>query len=242
MIREKQTGLTSRSEIKIVEDLTPEQEDLILGMFDLGLIKFGEFDWTYHKEFPMAPKAPMYTELRDVSGDYALNKRAVDVLEKKVEMIQFDKTAGVQTAIIPILTTLKDRGKQGFATLRKNAKGKGSNKMVDGFMSWDVGFTFLVVDDVLARGDSKIGPVSELEKVGGVVKDILCFMDYGIGGAKILEGRGYKFHSIWSVDQMLNTLVRKERIGVYTYLGVMGRLAEMRRFFKQVDSQEVLIF
>ncbi len=103
-------------------------------------------------------------------------------------------------------------------------------------MPEDVGMTVLLVDDVLARGDSKLIFADNLKKVGASVKDILILMDYEIGGRLILEKNGYNVHSVFTAKQVLDHLHASGRIDEQEHSKIVERLNEMRQFFKGIDE------
>ncbi len=104
-----------------------ECEDLAEGMFAIGAIRFGiDFIWTYHSDYPNAPRAPMYFELRMVRRDLSLRYYPVDILESEVGKLNFDMIADVPTAITPTVALLAERLGVGMVSPRKERKAKGS--------------------------------------------------------------------------------------------------------------------
>ena len=146
-------------------------------MFALGSIKFGDFWWTYHKNYPEAPLAPMYFDIRMVRRNQIIRGRPVDILQNAVNGLEFHLIADIPTAMTPTVTLLAERLGLGMVSPRKEAKDKGSGEMVDGFLREDKGATAVLIDDVLARGDSKLIYAENLKKAGAKVEDIVVLMD-----------------------------------------------------------------
>ncbi|OFX00728.1 MAG: hypothetical protein A2W62_00145 [Alphaproteobacteria bacterium RIFCSPLOWO2_02_42_7] len=138
-------------------------------MFALGSIKFGDFWWTYHKNYPEAPLAPMYFDIRMVRRNQIIRGRPVDILQNAVNGLEFHLIADIPTAMTPTVTLLAERLGLGMVSPRKEAKDKGSGEMVDGFLREDKGATAVLIDDVLARGDSKLIYAENLKKAGGFI-------------------------------------------------------------------------
>lgn len=225
-------------EREVVESsLSRECQALTEGMFALGAIKFGDFRWTFHNDYPDAPLAPMYFEVRMVRRHLIFRNHAVDILQSEVAGLKFDMIADVPTAITPTVTLLAERLRVGMVSPRKEAKGKGSGAMVDGFLREDRGETVLLIDDVLARGDSKLILAENLKREGAMVQDIIVLMDYEIGGRQKLEQSGYNVHSVFTAKQLLDYLHISGKISWNIYRRTLQRLSEIRDFFNKVDSR-----
>lgn len=213
-----------------------EPQALVYGMFSIGAIRFGDFRWTYHNEYPNGPLAPMYFEIRMVRRDVGLRNSPVGILENEIEKLDFDMIADVPTAITPTIALLVERLGVGMVSPRKERKGKGSGALVDGFLQEDIGKTVLLVDDVLARGDSKLILADNLKKEGAMVKDVVVLMDYEIGGRSILEKNGYNVHSVFTAKQVLDWLNLSGKIDEKEYNRALERLYEIRIFFEKIDE------
>ena len=107
--------------------------------------------------------------------------------------------------------------------------------MVDGFLRKDKGAMVLLIDDVLARGDSKLETLENLKKEGAMVLNIVVLMDYEIGGKEILEQNGYQVHSSFTAKQLLHYLYLAGKISIHKYRKTLQGLLEIRDFFEQID-------
>ncbi len=217
--------------------ISPECQDLAKGMFSINAIRFRDFKWTFHDDYPDAPLAPMYFEVRMVRRHPMLRTLPVDILQSEVGELNFDMIADVPTAITPTVALLAERLKIGMVSPRKERKGKGSGALVDGFLPEDRGKTsVLLIDDVLSRGDSKLILAENLKKEGATVRDIVVLMDYEIGGRLILEQGGYNVHSVFTARQLLDYLYLSVMINRKQHDSVLKRLQEIRDFFRKIDG------
>ncbi|OGH13381.1 MAG: hypothetical protein A3H50_02440 [Candidatus Levybacteria bacterium RIFCSPLOWO2_02_FULL_37_10] len=198
-------------------------------MFALGSIKFGDFWWTYHKNYPEAPLAPMYFDIRMVRRNQIIRGRPVDILQNAVNGLEFHLIADIPTAMTPTVTLLAERLGLGMVSPRKEAKDKGSGEMVDGFLREDKGATAVLIDDVLARGDSKLIYAENLKKAGAKVEDIVVLMDYEIGGKEILEQSEYRVHLLDYLNSV--GIIEHEK-----WEKTLERLKEIREYFNRVDG------
>ncbi|OGH38273.1 MAG: hypothetical protein A3B44_01330 [Candidatus Levybacteria bacterium RIFCSPLOWO2_01_FULL_38_21] len=215
-----------------------ECQALAEGMFALRAIRFGDFKWTFHNDYPDVPLAPMYFELRMVRRHLILRNYPVDILQSEARGLTFDMIADVPTAITPTVALLANRLGVGMVSPRKERKGKGSGALVDGFLPEDIGTTVLLIDDVLSRGDSKLILAENLKKEGAIVKDIVVLMDYEIGGRLILERNGYNVHSAFTAKQLLGYLHLSGKISTSKYHKTLQGFLEIRDFFRKVDGNK----
>ena len=214
---------------------SPECQAFVGGMFTLGAIRFGDFKWTFHNDYPDAPLAPMYFEARMVRRHPIVRNYPVDILQSEISGLKFDMVADVPTGITPTVALLAERLRVGMVSPRKEAKGKGSGAIVDGFLQEDKGKIVVLIDDVLARGDSKLILAENLKKEGAIVKDIANLMDYEIGGRLVLEQSGYNVHSAFTAKQLLDHLHLSGMIDKKERDRVLKRLSEIREFFKKIN-------
>ncbi len=234
---EKQPNNSSKIERSRLPGLTLECQILAEGMFALGAIKFGDFRWTFHNDYPDAPIAPMYFEVRIIRRHPIFRNYPVDILQGELRGLKFDMIADVPTAITPTIALLAERLGVGMVSPRKERKGKGSGALVDGFLPEDNGEIVVLIDDVLSRGDSKLILAENLKKEGATVKDIVVLMDYEIGGSLVLEQSGYKVHSVFTVSQLLDYLYLSGKISLSKYRKTLQILSNIRDFFKEVDKK-----
>ena len=184
------------------EGLTEVQERLCIQLYDVGAIKFGKFKLKLHDTHPEAPLSPVYIDLR--------------VLRR------FPAT--------PLVSSLSDRLKVGMITPRTDVKAHGSGAKVDGLLDKDRGKTVVLIDDLVTRADSKLEAAGILTEHGLRVKDIVVLIDREQGGEKQLAAKGFKLHSAFTMNKMLEFYVRARKIDQATYEDVMSRLKELNRF------------
>ena len=238
VLQENEPG-TDRSFSAIESSIfAPDCQALVEGMFFIGAIRFGDFKWTFHNDYPDGPPAPMYFELRMVRRDLKLRSYPVDILQSGIRGLRFDMIADVPTAITPTVALLAERLGVGMVSPRKERKGKGSGALVDGFLEEDKGKTVVLIDDVLARGDSKLILAENLKREGAIVKDIVVLMDYEIGGRLILERNGYNVHSAFTAKQLLGYLHLSGKISTSKYHKTLQGFLEIRDFFRKVDGNK----
>lgn len=199
------------------EGLTDAQESLALGLFGLEAIKFGEFRLKIHEDNPDLPPSMVYFDLRLLRRNPPLKSAAVSAYQELVRELKFDLLADVPTAATPIVSTLSDRLRIGFITPRTDSKSYGTGAKIDGFLSEDVGKRVVLIDDVVTSATSKIEALEILRAQGLVVEDIVVLIDRQQGGKELLEGRGLRLHSVFTLNQLLSFYLRLGKISQDRY-------------------------
>lgn len=218
------------------EGLTPNQETLLVKVFEMGAIRIEPTSWKMHKDFPDAPPAPMYSDFRMLRRDPNVKKVAVDVYVDILKGLDYDLLADAPTAITPIVASLSDTLSIGQITPRLDKKDYGPGQKIDGLLSEDVGKTAVLVDDLVNFGSSKREAIEILEAEGIGVSDIVVLLDYGFLEANILNSgdgeRSYEVHSAFSVEQMLEFYLRRGKITIDQYKVARTGIEELRSYVR----------
>ena len=104
---------------------------------------------------------------------------------------------------------------------RKEAKDYGTKKMVEGV--WKEGQGCLVVEDVVTTGSSVLETAALLREHGMVVTDCVVLLDREQGAVGALSSKGVAVHAVLKVSNVLEVLVRHNRIS--------GKMADRVRAF-----------
>lgn len=214
------------------EGLTVGKESLILALYDLDAIRFGEYRWKVHDDYPEAPLLPIYTNFRMLTHDPKAKSVAVDIYQDLAAGLKFDLIAGIPTAATPFAASLSDRTGVGHITPRMDSKTYGSGDTVDGFMQEDIGKTVLLLDDLKSFFGSKDLALKVLRAVGLLVTDVVIWMDYQLGDPDEPERHDVKLHSAFTARQMLDFSLRAERIPRDTFEQVLQRFNIAQAYFR----------
>lgn len=82
--------------------------------------------------------------------------------------------------------------------VRKEAKGHGTGRSVEGLANVEPGMRVLMLEDVVTTGGSVIKACKRVEEAGLVVSSVFCILDREQGGAEALAGAGYSLSSIFT--------------------------------------------
>jgi uridine monophosphate synthetase len=178
--------------------------DLILQLYDVGCILFGEFVQASGAVFPY------YIDLRKIISNPQLFHQVLSAYAKILKNLSFDRIAGIPYGSLPTATGLALHLNTPMIFPRKEVKAHGTRRMVEG--NFQAGETVVVVDDILISGNSAMEGAAKLESVGLTVHDIVVFLDHEQGVKDRLHANGYRGHSVLTISEVTETLYQTGRI------------------------------
>ena len=182
--------------------------DLILDLFDIGCLLFGEYVQASGAVFNY------YIDLRQIISDPNLFHRVLHGYSGLLEQLQFDRIAGIPYGSLPTATGLSLALHKPLIYPRKEVKAHGARRLIEG--DFNEGDQVVVVDDILITGGSVLEGIAKLESSGLVVRDVVVFIDHGGDHDRHAKERlseaGYRCHAVLSIDQITNVLHRAGRL------------------------------
>lgn len=198
--------------------MRPEIKAIILELFSIGAIQFGEFT------LKTGIASPIYIDLRLIISYPALLKRISAALWTLSERLSFDLLCGVPYTALPIATAISLEHNLPMVLRRKEAKDYGTKKIIEGvFKTKDI---CLIIEDVVTSGTSILETAKALEKEGLIVEDALVILNREQGGKEQLKGKGIFLHSLISIFDLLKVLFAEKKISVETFQNVNAFLAK----------------
>lgn len=197
-----------------------DKESLIVNLYELGAVKFGEFT------LKSGEVSPIYVDLRLLVDRPAMLRRVARMMQAYAANLKFDRLAAIPMAGLPIGIALSLAANVPLIYPRPRVKEHGTSRYIEG--TYSAGETVLVVDDVLSRALSKLEAIGLLEAVQLKVVDIMVVIDRQMGGSEVLAKKGYRTHAILTIQEVLDTLLARRRISKDRHGFITAWLEESR--------------
>lgn len=177
-----------------------QKKELVLDLYNIGALKFGEFT------FKSGIVSPMYIDLRLFISYPKVLKKVAKLYARQLEGLKYDRLAGVAYAALPIAGAISlDIGKP-WVFMRKEAlkKAYGLEKSLEG--EFDKGETVVMIEDLVTKATSLLEAIPAIEAHGLVVKDAVVLLDYEKGGRQALADKGYNLHAFMTVREVVDIM------------------------------------
>ena len=195
-------------------------EALILDLFDIGCLLFGEYVQASGAVFNY------YVDLRQIISDPNLFHRVLHSYAALLQGLEFDRIAGIPYGSLPTATGLSLQLHKPLIYPRKEVKAHGARRLIEG--DFNEGEVVALVDDILITGGSLLEGIAKLESSGLVVRDVVVFIDHGSGpgqgggsqggdrqgsdALRRLAERGYRVRAVLDIARITSVLRRHGRL------------------------------
>ncbi|PSB46947.1 bifunctional orotidine-5'-phosphate decarboxylase/orotate phosphoribosyltransferase [Chroococcidiopsis sp. CCNUC1] len=187
---------------------------LILQLYDLGCIIFGNYVQASGAEFPY------YIDLRTIISNPQVFEQVLNAYAEILQNLNFDRIAGIPYGSLPTATGLALRMNYPMIFPRKEVKAHGTRRVIEGH--FQPGETVVVVDDILISGKSAIEGAGKLKSAGLNVEDIVVFIDHEEGVRDRLKDNGYRAHAVLKISEITQTLYEAGKIDEAQYQTLTG--------------------
>lgn len=189
---------------------------LAVTLHEIGAVRLGRF--TLHS----GRVSPIYIDLRLLVSFPAALQQVAQAYAALLGDLRFDILAAYPYAALPIGTALALQTGIPLIYPRKDAKGYGTGKRVEGV--WQEGQRALVVEDLITSGDSILQAIATLQDAGLQVRDALVLIDREQGGRALLAQQGYELHAVMTLRALLAALEAAGRISGQERADVLSAL------------------
>ena len=206
---------SARRQAKGTSFTSSPHTELILQMYELGCIQFGNFILVSGQQ------SPIYLDLRRLMSNPSLLRLAARAYADLLPPLRFDHLAAVPYAALTIGTAVSLMMNRSLIYPRKDIKVHGTGRSIEGQFS--AGETVVIIEDVVTSGGSVLRAIETLELAGLVVQDVVVLIDREQGGREKLAARGYRLHAALKLSEILEVLYRTDRISA-------EKLAEVKNY------------
>jgi uridine monophosphate synthetase len=179
-------------------------EDLVLQLYDIGFLRFGEFVKASGAVFPY------YIDLRVIISNPQVFDAVISAYSAILRGLTFDRIAGIPYGSLPTATGLSLHLNKPMIFPRKEVKAHGAKRLVEGH--YHPGETAVLVDDILISGKSAIAGAKKLESVGLTIRDIVVLIDHEQGVQDRIRQQGYNPYAVLKLSDIATTLAEAGRI------------------------------
>lgn len=150
--------------------------------------------------------APLYVDCRVVLGFPRQRKILVDglaaMIAREIGVDAFDVVVGGATAGIPMAALLAERFEKPLAYVRKEAKGHGKGKQIEG--AEVAGSRVLLFDELVSRGSSISAFCPALREAGAVLERLVVMLSYDTAEVRrTAAANEVRLHTLLTLEQAL---------------------------------------
>ena len=193
-----------------------KREQLMINMFKINAIKFGNF------KMKSGLMTPVYIDLRVLVSSPQVLKEIAKEYQVILNKLSFKRMVGLPYTALPIVANIAALNNKPWIYMRKEVKEYGTKKAIEG--EYKIGEKVVMIDDMITNGLSKVESLKPLEEQGLKIKDIVVLVDREQGGRQHLEKMGYIFYSVFTLAQWLKVLVDNKKITKKKYEEVIEYL------------------
>jgi uridine monophosphate synthetase len=190
----------------------PALTDFALALFDIGAIRFGEFT------LASGQQSPVYIDLRLLISHPPLLARAARFYARLISGLPADRLAGVPYAALPLGTAVSLETGVPLIYPRKEPKTHGRARQIEGTFSHND--RVIVIEDLITTAGSLIKSIDALREAGLIVEHTAALIDREQGGPENLARTGVQSHTLLTLTQLLDILLREGRMTAAQYARV----------------------
>jgi orotate phosphoribosyltransferase len=205
--------------------------DVAKALVDADCIKIGLFTYASGRQ------GPVYVDIRVLPSTPKSMNIITDAMADAIKELEPDVLAGAETAGIPLAAVTSIKTKTPMIYVRKKPKHYGLKSQVEGVVT--NGDKALLIDDMITNGWSKLDFLEGLRSKGLVVEDCLVVVDREQGGTETLGKSGVKLHSLITLKEMLDYMLKKKAIKQADYDSVLEYLSNSEAWEKKLSLNRV---
>ncbi len=201
---------------KISKEIDERRRDIATRLYEADSIKFGEFTLTSGKS------SPYYVDLRLVPSYPKLFEDICDICADTLKEIGGNyKIAGVPTSGLPFATLVSQRLELPLLYVRRDQKGHGRKKGVEGKFERDY---VVLIDDVSTTGGSLKEAAETVREEGGKVEHAVVILDREEEAHKNLQEMDIDLRPCFTISEIVDYLKESSILDEEKYSRVKNHL------------------
>lgn len=144
-------------------------------------------------------KSSYYINMKKAITEPEILSTISKLITEKIVDDNIDKVAGPALGAVPIATAVSLESKLPLLMIRKEKKGYGTSKLIEGELNEDD--DVIVVEDVSTTGGSLLKAINAIQDNGGNVKRAFVVVDREEGAIEEFEKAGIKLEPLISVSE-----------------------------------------
>ncbi len=173
--------------LEILKTLSYEEGDFVLASGKRSTFYIDCKETTLNQEGMFLAGKTMYQMVREIPG---------------IEAVGGVSIGGDPLVCSVVLSAFSAGDKLAGFFIRKEPKGHGTNRWVEGAKNLRPGMNVIILEDVVTTGGSSIKAIDAAENEGYTVKGIVAILDRLDGGKEAIEAKGYLFRSIFTLSDL----------------------------------------
>ena len=187
----------------MVSDETKRAIALTLEKYNI--LQFGQFT------LKSGIVSPFYIDMRILqSYPKALHIVAKVYSEILADLPQEVLLAGIPEAGIPLATAVGYEANRPLIQPRAKLKDHGKGKAIEG--DWKPGDKVAIIDDLIAKGDSKIEALAQFKGCDLEVVGFYLLVDRELGGIELVKQAGYDVTAAVTISEVINILANENKL------------------------------
>jgi orotate phosphoribosyltransferase len=173
--------------LRILKDLSYQEGDFILASGKRSTFYIDCKETTLNPEGMYLVGHLMYNKVRTIEG---------------VDAVGGVSIGGDPLVCATVLVSFAAQDTLAGFLIRKEPKGHGTNRWIEGGKNLRPGMSVVILEDVVTTGGSSLKAIEAAEKEGFTVKGLVVLLDRLEGGRDAIESKGYTFKSIFTLNDL----------------------------------------